>query len=76
MQQKKRTTMETITFKPYTFLTLSESEEGNVYRIVKYNLIKKDWEILSGIYTDKAEVLIKIADLNQEAGLVTVAIEG
>ncbi|MBQ7421123.1 MAG: hypothetical protein IJV27_03140 [Prevotella sp.] len=52
--------METITFKPYTFPTLSESEEGNVY----------------GIYTDKAEVLIKIADLNQEAGLVTVAIEG
>lgn len=61
--------------KPYTFLSLSEYESDNRYRIVKYNPIKEDWDILDGIYTDKKLMLQNIEELNQEAGTITISFE-
>lgn len=61
--------------KPYTFLKLSDNESDNRFRIIRYNLTKRDWDILDGLYTDKMAMLSQIDKLNEEAGTITIILE-
>ena len=64
--------MKKLMIKPYAIYI---EEEGSIYRIMRYNLTKKDWDIMNDVFTNELDAQIKIDELNQEVGLVPFMIE-
>lgn len=64
--------MKELVIKPYMIITC-QSRDMEVYRIMRYNVVKQDWEILPGMpYINKADAQSEVDELNQEAGNITI----
>lgn len=67
--------MEELVIKPFAIITY-ESHGMEVYRIMRYNVVKQDWELLPGMpYTNRADAQSEVDELNQEAGNVTITFQ-
>lgn len=64
--------MEKFVIKPYAIIAC-QSRDTEVYRIMRYNVVKQDWELLLGMpYINRADAQSEVDELNQEAGIVTI----
>lgn len=66
---------ETITFWPYTILTICATEnEPEKYGIMRFNQVSKDWDILKNMFINIQDAQEFIKELNLEAGKVTMTL--
>lgn len=64
--------MEELVIKPYTIIPC-QSHNVALYRIMRYNVVKQDWELLPGMpYINRANAQSEVDELNQESGNVTI----
>lgn len=67
--------MEELVIKPYMIIPC-QSRDMEVYRIMRYNVVKQDWELLPGMpYINRADAQSEVDELNQESGNVTIAFQ-
>lgn len=64
--------MKKLMIKPYALLIVVENLN---YRIVRYNFVNKDWDILGDIYTNESDAQIEVDKLNEETGLIQLELE-
>lgn len=64
--------MEKLVIKPYAIITY-KPRNVELYRIMRYNVVKQDWELLPSIlYINRADAQSKVDELNLESENVTI----
>lgn len=62
--------MKILSIQPHALLDM-----GNIYKIMRYNVQIRDWEVLDNIFTQKQEAQDFINQLNEDSGLVPYIID-